>query len=171
MAIVPPSDLTRRMIGVISRSLKPPKSIMAPKDMAPRISQTVESMLLMPPPEKSVSISGYAASSVKPLAMATQTLFSAAKRGAQAQIIGEGDHDLRLHDHRHQGARQRPDQDGQEGRIPADTEQQQHQHRQQVPQADVVDARKASSVAVVSIGGGVISLTCPIRKNITSEIR
>ena len=58
VAMSPPADFARWMIGSISRLLKPAKSITAPKDIAPMISQMVVSMLLMPPPENSLSISG-----------------------------------------------------------------------------------------------------------------
>ena len=74
---------------MISRWLKPPKSIMAPKDIAPRISQTVESMLLMPPPEKSLLISGYGLSSTKPLPIATQMLLTAAKGALRLRSLAK----------------------------------------------------------------------------------
>jgi hypothetical protein len=81
----------------------------------------------------------------------------------QAGVVGESDYDLGLHDHRHQSTYQCSNQDGKESRIFTKSKQEQDQHRQQVPKADVVSClhglERRTRKKVVSIPGGVDSGT------------
>ena len=68
--IAPASVWARSMIGAIRRLRKPASSMMAAKLSAPRMSQTVVSMLDMPPLENRSSIVAFPLADSKPLASA-----------------------------------------------------------------------------------------------------
>ena len=63
------SEWATRTSGAISRLRKPASSMIAAKQIAPRISQTVVSMLDMPPREKRSSMVALPLADTKPVAI------------------------------------------------------------------------------------------------------
>ena len=70
--------------------------MIAPNPSAPRISQTVSSMLLMPPPEKSVSIDSTPLVETIPGRHRRVDPFDEGERRAKARIVSKLDHEVML---------------------------------------------------------------------------
>src|SRR6516225_7653496 len=88
-AIRRPSDRARCTRGLISRSMNPACSMIAAKPMAPRISQTVVSMLVMPPRENRALMVSLELLATCPVAMDLDR-FDAVEHRPLAGLVDQG---------------------------------------------------------------------------------